>query len=124
MLTSPAKPTAFPAKIPVKPPAAPATSPASFELLGAGVPAFGFVPPSLSWWPQSAPWRVCHEGAAAVAAAATRRVLRVTSVSVAVELLSPTTPANRLFEMARSGVLLGLDGCGGGAININIDIDR
>ena len=45
------------------------------------------MPSSLGWWPPTAPWRVCQEGAPLLACAATRRVLRVTSTRAAAQLL-------------------------------------
>ncbi len=83
------------------------------RVLGVGVPIFCSMSGrgARDWWPPSAPWRVCQEGAASLAAAATRRVLRATSAAAAAELLrARRTPLHRLRALAETGDLEGSDG--------------
>ena len=90
----------------------PARSPRP-AVLGAGLPLFARVPPSCGWWPAAAPWRVCQEGAARLAAAAPRRrMLRLGSAAPALAALAARrTPTAELERLAASGSLVGLATC-------------
>lgn len=80
--------------------------------LGCGVPLFAWMPPSMRWWPTSAPWRICNEGASVLACGATRRILRVRNASAAHRILAARSiPVGQLVEMARRGELCGLLTC-------------
>ena len=84
------------------------------RVLGAGLPLLCRMPDAAAaWWPvATAPWRICQEGAAVVAAAAGRRVLRATTRDAARALLCRRrTPRADLCALAGGSGLSGLELC-------------
>ena len=86
---------------------------ASTRILAAGQPLFCAMPAGASsWWPAGTPWWVCQEGAALVAAMATRRVLAAKSGETARLLLSRRRMSQaELQRLAGCEELLGLETC-------------
>jgi hypothetical protein len=87
----------------------------AISLIGAGLPLFARMPTRCDWWPREAPWRVCQEGAALLAAQpARRRTLRVLTGAAALDLLRQRrVPYERLVALSAQGCLVGLETCWG-----------